>query len=145
MILIIYLLSALILFAGGVLAWSTLINKPDIQLTDRVVVTGGDDVGDKGQVEIMIPGEPSARKKLALILRLENLKKVGDCVAPAGMDISLIGDGVARPKISGARSGEELELSLEGVAHTATVQVVVNTPDPDCKFGIHVDKAVLFN
>ncbi|MGH3942841.1 MAG: hypothetical protein ACRDTG_30305 [Pseudonocardiaceae bacterium] len=144
-ILIVSLPGMLALLVGGILILWIVLNKPDIQMTDHLIITSGEEIRAGREAKFDILEDPSARDKLSLTLRLENLREVGDCVAPARLDITLKGDGVERQRTSGIRSEEEIELNMQSVTRSATLVVYLSTPDPDCLFRIHVDEAVLFN
>jgi hypothetical protein len=130
----------------GYLYW-TVIHKKDLPVTDLLSASmsvGAQKMQNGSQEIIEIPGMPPQRRHLFLISTLTNAAKVGDCVAPAWLHISLMIDGKQAQSVS-VRSGHEARLDLAGVTHQANAIVTVQMQDPSCTVALGVDEAVLYN
>ncbi|RCG31255.1 hypothetical protein DQ384_11020 [Sphaerisporangium album] len=146
-----WILSAVPLVILGMAAgWWFFIHKPDINVTDLVAVTGGNGMHDKSEAWVALPTEGditvanSGRDRLALILRLVNPAKVGNCVGPATLNVAPIVDGKWGIPVT-VSSGEEARLSLAGVERRAGARVIVNMTDLACVVDLTVAEAILYN
>jgi hypothetical protein len=135
----------MLLGAGVALSYWLVVVKPDLQLTGQVAVANGRGLVDGAQASITLPGEPPERRYLSLTPTLVNPRTVGDCVAAAELDITLVVDGKLQDPSPGHRSNRELRLDLDGVSRDAKVLFTVHMPDPGCGVDLDLSEAVLFN
>lgn len=121
--------------------WHVL-NKPDIQVTDLMIVKNGEVMHNGEQATALIPGNPPQREKLSLIPTLTNPDMVGDCAGPAQLQVELVVDGVpGLPLLS--FPGDEINLDLKGVTRRAHVLITPYLQDSSCRVDLGVEKAVL--
>ncbi|MGQ0775086.1 MAG: MFS transporter [Pseudonocardiales bacterium] len=139
------LLTVIVLGVAGSMAYWTVSRKAHIPVTDLVMVSDGQGMRDGGQATIQIPGEPPPRRRLALILTLTNLARVGDCVNPARLDIAPVIDGQQWPSVDGLQSGRETRLNFTGATRRTDVVVTLHMPDPSCAVDLNVDRAILYD
>ena len=131
-------------FSGGVVCW-TVLNKPDVPITDRIAVAGGQGMRDRTSAIIEIPGTLPQRRHLALTLSLSNPATVGDCVHSARFDVSPVIDGQQWPPITGVRAGRETRIDLIAITHQMSLILDLHVADPSCTVNLGVGKAVLYN
>ncbi|MGH3939039.1 MAG: hypothetical protein ACRDTG_10480 [Pseudonocardiaceae bacterium] len=139
------LLTGIVMGTGGGVFYWTVIHKTDSPVTDQVSVTDGQGMRDGGQATIQIPGQPPQRRYLAIVLTLTNPAEVGDCVAPAQLNITPVIDGQQQQPFS-VRPGDEAKIDLTTVSHRASVLVTLHIPDQSlCRVDLGVSQAVLYN
>jgi hypothetical protein len=130
--------------------WWTFVHKPDANVTDLVMVSDARGMRDMAQASVTLPAWDSPgladkrRDKIALTLRLVNSSQVGNCVAPATLEVAPTVDGKRGSPVT-VHSDEEVRLSLTGAERKAGAHVVLALGDPMCEVDLVVIEAVLFN
>jgi EmrB/QacA subfamily drug resistance transporter len=137
--------TVILLGAGGGIAYWTLNLKPEIPVTDLVVVSNGQGMHDDRQATIQLPGTPPPRRHIVLVLTLTNAASVGDCVNPARLDVTPVIDGQQWPSTDGVQPGREIRLNLTGAVHHTGVVVTLHVPDSSCTVDLQVSRAILYN
>lgn len=144
-------ISALVVCVAAVPVYWYGIHRPDLPVTDRVVLAPSGGVLQVGgpaassQVVLWVPGAPR-RNNLALTLVLTNVHSWGDCVSPARLKIVPFVDGTARAEVDDVRSGREVKIPLTGATRSVWLRVnLVTENDRSCEVKPSVKEATLFN
>jgi hypothetical protein len=128
---------------GAVFCWM-MFHKPDIHVTDRVLIVGGQGMRDGTQATIQIPGGLAGRSHLALTPTLTNPLNVGDCVGAAQLTLTPVINGEQRRPVD-ARPGREARLNISGASDAANLLVTLHEQDSLCTVNLGIGEAALYS